>query len=113
MLTLKLHKTHKPLTAEKMNEMHKRGVSDGFLIPSLVKSQSVKMSRGVRNRGNHAPNTTSSETNNSTPQSSEESIIKRKVTDSSDNDSEQYTPPQHKICGGTVEDLFNSDYEEG
>ena len=74
MLTLKLHKTHKPLTAEKMNEMHKRGLSDGFLIPSLlVKSQSVKTSRGVRTSGGcpvaaAAPNnTTSSETTNSTP----------------------------------------------
>ena len=77
MLTLKLHKAHHkqqpPLTAEKINEMHKRGASDGFLIPSLAKSQSVKTSsKGVRSGGGAggcpAPNnTTSSETNNSTP----------------------------------------------
>ena len=78
MLTLKLHKAHHkqqpPLTAEKINEMPKRGASDGFLIPSLAKSQSVKTSskEALRSGGGAggcpAPNNmTSSETNHSTP----------------------------------------------
>ena len=108
MLSLKLHKAQKPLTAEKLTEMHARKTSEGFLIPSnATKSQSSKMPSKLLTR---AIPTNSSETNNSTPQSSTEESMKKKVNECSDSD--QHTPPVHKSIS-SVEDLFNSDYEEG